>query len=137
MALVVDASATLGSYFPDEITPNSGGCAPASCGGWRTGSGSLVVRDPELADRGRTSGRVRASQTEEILAQLEYCRSAMTGSRRAAPCSPSRAHRLTVYDAAYLELALRADAALATLDRQLAAAARAAQVPLLGEGDLR
>jgi predicted nucleic acid-binding protein len=46
-------------------------------------------------------------------------------------------HRLTVYDAAYLELALRADAPLATLDRELARAARAARVPLLGEGNLR
>jgi predicted nucleic acid-binding protein len=44
----------------------------------------------------------------------------------------ARTHRLTAYDAAYLELALRADAPLATLDRKLAAAARAAGVPLLG-----
>ena len=44
----------------------------------------------------------------------------------------ARAHRLTIYDAAYLELALRADVPLATLDQQLARAARAAKVPLLG-----
>jgi predicted nucleic acid-binding protein len=44
----------------------------------------------------------------------------------------ARAYRLTVYHAAYLQLALRADAPLATLDEQLAAA-RAVQVPLLGE----
>ena len=49
----------------------------------------------------------------------------------------AREHRLTVYDAAYLELALRADAPLATLDRELARAAHAARVPLLGEGHLR
>jgi predicted nucleic acid-binding protein len=48
----------------------------------------------------------------------------------------AREHRLTVYDAAYLELALRADAPLATLDQQRARAARAAKVPLLGEGAL-
>ncbi|MGH6913595.1 MAG: type II toxin-antitoxin system VapC family toxin, partial [Geminicoccales bacterium] len=46
----------------------------------------------------------------------------------------ARAHRLTCYDAAYLELALRRAAPLATLDRRLAAAARTAAVPLLGEG---
>ena len=45
----------------------------------------------------------------------------------------ARQHRLTVYDAAYLELALRIDAPLATLDRELARAARAANVPLLGD----
>jgi predicted nucleic acid-binding protein len=44
----------------------------------------------------------------------------------------ARMHRLTVYDAAYLELAGRLDAPLATLDRKLAAAARAAGVPLVG-----
>jgi predicted nucleic acid-binding protein len=37
---------------------------------------------------------------------------------------------LTTYDAAYLELALRLDLPLATLDQDLARAARAARVPL-------
>lgn len=37
----------------------------------------------------------------------------------------ARKHRLTAYDAAYLELALRAAAPLATLDDRLARAARA------------
>ena len=44
----------------------------------------------------------------------------------------ARLHRLTIYDAAYLELALRIDAPLATLDKKLAAAARAAGVLLIG-----
>lgn len=37
---------------------------------------------------------------------------------------------LTTYDAAYLELAMRLDAPLATLDEDLARAARSAKVPL-------
>jgi predicted nucleic acid-binding protein len=45
----------------------------------------------------------------------------------------ARAHRLSVYDAAYLELARREGLPLATLDRDLAGAARAEGVPLLGE----
>ena len=45
----------------------------------------------------------------------------------------ARAHRLTAYDASYLELALRLGAPLATLDRALAAAARTTGAPLLGE----
>jgi predicted nucleic acid-binding protein len=44
----------------------------------------------------------------------------------------SRRHRLTVYDAAYLELAGREALPLATLDEELAAAARAEQVALIG-----
>ena len=44
----------------------------------------------------------------------------------------ARRHRLTIYDALYLELALRADAPLSTLDRALAGAAVAERRPLLG-----
>jgi predicted nucleic acid-binding protein len=42
----------------------------------------------------------------------------------------SRRHRLTMYDAVYLELTLRAGAPLATRDQPLAAAARAAGAQL-------
>jgi predicted nucleic acid-binding protein len=41
-------------------------------------------------------------------------------------------HRLTFYDATYLELAQRERLALATLDRALARAATAENVPLIG-----
>ena len=41
-------------------------------------------------------------------------------------------HRLTFYDAAYLELAQRENIALATLDQVLARAAVAERVPLIG-----
>ena len=43
----------------------------------------------------------------------------------------ARRHRLTIYDALYLELALRADAPLATVDRALAGAAVAEGRPLI------
>ena len=58
-----------------------------------------------------------------------------------APSEPgvltlARRHRLTVYDAAYLELALREALPLATLDEALANAARAETVLLIGnEGE--
>jgi predicted nucleic acid-binding protein len=45
--------------------------------------------------------------------------------------SLARRYRLTVYDAAYLELAQRQGVPLATLDGALAAAATAENVPLL------
>ena len=44
----------------------------------------------------------------------------------------TRRHRLTVYDAAYLELAQRDDIPLATLDTDLASAARAEGLTLIG-----
>lgn len=45
----------------------------------------------------------------------------------------ARTHRLSVYDAAYLELAQRHTIALATLDADLIRAARAEQVALVGQ----
>ncbi len=47
----------------------------------------------------------------------------------------ARCHRLTVFDAAYLELALRRSLDLATLDGALIQAARREQVRLLGEAN--
>ena len=41
-------------------------------------------------------------------------------------------HGITVYDAAYLEIAVRRKIPLATLDRELSAAARAEEIHLLG-----
>jgi predicted nucleic acid-binding protein len=54
-----------------------------------------------------------------------------------APSEPgiltlARRHRLTLYDAAYLELALRKAWPLATLDEALASAARGESVSLVG-----
>lgn len=43
----------------------------------------------------------------------------------------ARDHKLSVYDATYLELAMRLSLPLATLDRQLAAAARGAGIEIL------
>ncbi len=45
----------------------------------------------------------------------------------------ARRHRLTIYDAAYLELARRQNVPLATLDADLAAAARSEGVALIGD----
>lgn len=66
-------------------------------------------------------------QAEEFLKLLE-CLSIIVdeASIRAAfreTASLSRRHRLTIYDAAYLELSLRLELPLATLDRELIAAA--------------
>jgi predicted nucleic acid-binding protein len=47
--------------------------------------------------------------------------------------SLARRHRLTVYDAAYLELAQRETVPLATLDRVLTDAARSERVALIGD----
>ena len=47
------------------------------------------------------------------------------------PHTAARAHKLSVYDASYLELAIREGLVLATLDMKLQAAARAVSVSML------
>lgn len=47
--------------------------------------------------------------------------------------SLARTHHLTAYDAAYLELALRQNLPIATLDDDLTRAARAEGVPVIGD----
>jgi predicted nucleic acid-binding protein len=83
-------------------------------------------------------GRINQTGSAAFLADLEKLPISLDRqSDGETVLALARAHRLTVYDAAYLELALRADAPLATLDQQLVRAARIARVPLLGDGDLR
>lgn len=55
-----------------------------------------------------------------------------TGAESGAVMDLARRHRLTAYDALYLELALRRALPLATLDRALGAAAEAEDVALIG-----
>ena len=138
MSVVVDSSIVGCWCFPDEASR----VADAAL--------SAVVTDEvvvpavwwfevrNLLLTGERHGRMDPTGTAGFLADLET----MSIRIDRAPVSDAvlalaRAHRLTIYDAAYLELAGRLDVPLATLDRQLARAARAARVPLLGEGDLR
>ncbi len=55
------------------------------------------------------------------------------GQAWAATSRLAAVHRLTIYDAAYLELAQRLSLPLATLDTKLRAAAAALGITLLGE----
>jgi predicted nucleic acid-binding protein len=81
-------------------------------------------------------GRVTEQQTANFL--REILRLAITLDRSPNEISIlvlARRHRLTVYDAAYLELAIREALPLATLDTALMRAARAEAVPLIGDGE--
>jgi predicted nucleic acid-binding protein len=134
MTFVVDASIVGAWCFPDEANRLAedaferleamAAVVPALW--W------FEVRNVLLVNERR--GRLDAAGTAEFLTDLGRLPIRIDREPAgAAILALARAHRLTFYDAAYLELARRLDAPLATLDRQLAAAARAAAVPLLGE----
>ena len=79
-------------------------------------------------------GRIAPAETELFLrdlASIEF--NFDTATNQVPVMSLSRRHRLTFYDAAYLELAMRLRLPLATLDAALAAAARAEKVARLTE----
>jgi len=79
-------------------------------------------------------GRTTPADSDTFLHQLAKLAVVIdTEPNEAAIFALARRHRLTFYDAAYLELAVRLQLPLATLDAALAAAARAEKVALLSE----
>ena len=78
-------------------------------------------------------GRLTAQQSRATLADLSAMRFLLDFDHDGGVVMElARHHGLSVYDAAYLEVALRRSVPLATLDTRLRAAATAAEVPLLG-----
>jgi predicted nucleic acid-binding protein len=126
--LVVDASIALTWCFEDEVTEATEAI------GTRVDSEGAVVPDLwrlEVANAlllAERRGRLKRSNMEqrlELLAALPIAIDADTASRAwTDTLLLARAERLTLYDAAYLELAIRRDVELATLDRDLRRAAR-------------
>ena len=79
-------------------------------------------------------GRLTEPETARALRELSSLAISLDQSPdEAGVMTLARQHRLTVYDAAYLELALRKALPLATLDGPLQRAARAEAVRLMGE----
>lgn len=128
MVLVIDASITLTWCFEDEVT------ADTEAIGTRVDSEGAVV--PHLwrleianallsAERRGRLDRAKLEQRLELLAALPISTDPDTGIHAwADTLLLARAQRLTLYDAAYLELAIRRNFELATLDRDLQRAAR-------------
>ena len=132
--LVLDASVTL-AWLLNEQTPAAELCervlteranAPAMWR-WEVANGLLVAER-----RGRISAAQRNLQLDDA-ASLEIEIDTECFERAwDATYALAIAHRLTIYDAAYLELAIRRALPLASFDRDLRAGATAIGVPLLG-----
>lgn len=132
---VLDCSATVPWVFGDEATAETDRLLDELTSGvpaWIPALWHLELSNV-LAGAHRR-GRIDQAGIEAFLAQLDHYDIFVDGE------TVSRAwgktldlalqHRLSTYDAAYLELALRRGLSLATLDAALIAAARAAGVPL-------
>ncbi len=133
MPFVLDASVTACWLMPDETHPLA-----ASTRGRLANDHALVPRIwwfeiRNLLVTNERRGRIDADKSNRALAILrrlpiEFDR----GIDEEAVLGIARRYRLSVYDAAYLELARRERIALATLDSALAKAARAENVQLFG-----
>jgi predicted nucleic acid-binding protein len=133
-ACVLDASFTFQWLFQDEASPE-GYAALAVIA--REGATVPPLWFAEITNglgMAERRGRIASDKLPEALSLLR----ALPLTVSEAPSFPwcgsilalMRAHRLTTYDATYLELAGRRRLPLATRDRALNAAAQAAGVPL-------
>jgi predicted nucleic acid-binding protein len=134
LSVVIDSSVALNWVMPDESDPDAekllhsvaiGGAAVPPLFKIEVGQGLLL---------GVRRGRVADSFPQEAIELLEALplRFDPDGAERAwSTCLLLAAtHGLSLYDATYLELAIRGGWPLATLDAQLARAARQAGVAL-------
>jgi predicted nucleic acid-binding protein len=139
MALVLDASIMLNWYFEDEgeeveslimDLSRKNAVVPAHWAA-EVANGVLIGERRGRSMPGQVAGLHALLDNFQIEVDAEGNEEALG---RILPLA--RAHRLTVYDALYLELAERRGLPLATLDGELAAAARSVGIEVLGaEGE--
>ena len=136
MSLVLDSSATLAWIYSDEVTDgirllfasvaDAGAFVPAL---WRlevANSLTIAIR------RGRIDAEFRRAALDD-LALLDITIDSNTDTHAwAETLQLADRFRLTMYDAAYLELAYRRGVPLATLDQDLSAAALALGLSVFG-----
>jgi predicted nucleic acid-binding protein len=134
---VIDASATLPWCFADEATSATN----AVLSGLRAGDEAIVPAHWPLEVANALMIAVRRKRisrddAHQFLLDLEFLPirvETTTKNRVRAGVFPmAQKYGLTVYDAAYLELAVREKISLTTLDFELRKAAADAGVPLVG-----
>jgi predicted nucleic acid-binding protein len=124
MRYIIDASVTASWLLPDENTPEA-----QAYFSLLTGENGFVppiwlYEVTNICMMALRRGRLSQHQMTEALNRMDHL------PVRAQPEIPlltiryvAERHKLTIYDAAYLELTLRLDGQLATFDKALAAAA--------------
>jgi len=136
MSLVLDSSATLAWIYSEESTPAirdlfdritaEGAWVPSL---WRLEVANVL----QISVRHSRHDAAFRNETLADLALLPIALDPHTDQQAwSATMQLAERHKLTLYDAAYLELALRRALPLATLDDELRTAAAAEGVSVLG-----
>ena len=134
MALVLDCSIVAALCFQDEQSTLADRALDLLIeeGAWAPGIWWYELRNVLVVNERR--GRIDSVRTAAFLADLAQLPIEIDHrADEATVLSIARQYELSVYDAAYLELALRRQAALATLDRKLADSARRCGVAVFGD----
>lgn len=137
MSIVIDSSITLAWVYSDKTTEPARQVldAVSSNGGWAPSLWRLEVAN--VLEMGVRHGRHDTAFRDASLNDLDLLPVNIdTETNRHAWGNTLRLaerHRLTLYEAAYLELAMRRGLPLASLDKELRAAAKAEAIVLLGE----
>ena len=134
--LVLDASIALSWLLPDEASGTTivvQAELQKAEGVWVAAHWRLEVANSLcMAERRRRLDAAGIAQAVSLFTQLPVFVDPETNEHASAETlSLARQHALSVYDAAYLELALRRGATLATLDRPLRTVAKKLGVPVL------
>lgn len=142
MKLVLDASVASTWLLHDGNAADAAAAAAAAAAlldDLRNPSARILVPATwalEMANvlaRGESRGILAENQTQAFLALLEALPIDIDGQTAACSLTTTldlaRRHRLSAYDASYLELALRSQLPLATFDRDLRRAAMQVGVP--------
>jgi predicted nucleic acid-binding protein len=140
LSLVLDASMTLAWQFK-RVDPGEVLIAEKALEALSTVQAVVpALWFAEVANgvlRGERQGAISSAQTTSFLNDLSEAEivadEVSPRGRQASVLDLARNYGLTVYDATYLELAMRRAATLATFDRKLAEAARSAGVRVFGD----
>lgn len=133
MAFVVDASMTMAWCFEDEASPRSEAVLDRLHGETAIVPSIWPLEVANVLIVGQRRGRLTAAQSTRFVEAIDRLpidvemRTLIIGDI----VHSGIANELSAYDAAYLSLAARLGLPLATLDRRLADAARAAGVSVL------
>jgi predicted nucleic acid-binding protein len=138
--LVVDASVTVAWCFPSEATPFTVAILDRVGGEGMIVPAHWLLEVANVVGLQERRGRITPEQRSRFFGLLHDLRAirkirieALDERLVFGPVwDLSQRHRLTTYDAAYLELAGRRGLALATLDGELQGAAGHSGVPLAG-----
>jgi predicted nucleic acid-binding protein len=133
-AFVLDASVAASWCFADESTPASEALRESLSQRtavvptlWHAESANLLL----VAERRKRITPARCTELLELFGILPIETVNETSRMRGPVSRLARAHGLTIYDAAYLDLAIQRGIELATRDKELRRAARTAGVTLI------